>query len=161
MVESGRRRHKYIGSNISPSYVVKIWAYANRLREERNLKLFEVPYGFCAAVTKKLEEAGIRLKRDTVKLWLSREKSGQVTHMKRTGRPTHSKFNTRTKTHRARKRLKRGLTQRYVAKLLNCSRKTLRKYTKQGKAGLKFYRLNEGTPLSKLNMKDRQRYGGE
>ena len=68
MSESGRRRHKYIGSNISPSYVVKIWASAKRLREDENLQDFAVSYGFCEAVTKKLEDAGIRLKRVTVKL---------------------------------------------------------------------------------------------
>ena len=158
MILSERRRHKHIGTNISPSYVVKIWATANRLREFENLEDFAVPYGFCARVRTKLEESGIRLKRDTIQLWLSREEAGQITHMKRTGRPTHSSFNTRTKKHRARKRLKSGFTQKHVAKLLYCDRKTLRKYSAEGTAGLKFYRLNEGTPLTKLNQKDRRRY---
>ena len=105
MILSARRRHKHIGTNISPSYVVKIWAAANRLRENEHLEDFAVPFGFCARVRAKLEESGIRLKRDTIQLWLSREEAGQITHMKRTGRPTHSSFSTRTKKHRARKRL--------------------------------------------------------
>ena len=46
---------------------------------------------------------------------------------------------------------KTGDTQSQVANTLSCCRTTLKKYTRAGSAGLKFYRLQGVTPLTALN----------
>ena len=152
-----RRRHKHNGSNISMVLVVKIWATANRLRNELGLENDAIPYGFYTAVKNKLLQNGERLAEGTIKLWLLREKTGNTNQLSRSGRPKHS-ISSRSTKHRARKRLKNGATQTQVAHTFSCCRTTLRKYTRAGSAGLKFYRLQGVTPLTELNKKDRRRY---
>ena len=81
-----RRRHKHNGSNISKILVVKIWATANRLRNELGLENDAIPYGFYTAVKNKLLQNGERLAVGTIKLWLLREKTGNTNQLSRSGR---------------------------------------------------------------------------